>query len=730
MSTFILKNSSVQTEVAARDISYAVPDPALFNKLSITNNDILGAAAIDTFLYASDDLVFSFLLAGEEPGLSHKFDNYNVKIHALIKDRETTITFGGTEAEKFKVFNLEYDTILSQDSRISIKIKQTSIDRIRSEFSLNGLILPDFGLLAISFNVLNSANVRSVFTTLVKFSILPLFTTLLLTPLAPTPENVSINTFKTSPYTFESLFIPQLSGAMIYNFYEPTEEDYEVYKNRNYAGAKLTDIPKYIKLTWNKPGVYQQPQIIIRQNDLGAGGGIESTPAGSSVAAGDAQNTLLGQIGNQASGLSDASSASAINVGGVTVSLSEENDMSTAIGGAGTRSSGDFRNLYDVDGGVSGLDGTIDDGAVISPSTPGILPGSGIDPGYQASVSEGARDIIPDDEAHLYSKSEYIGYVIQKNRISQEGDVTKVDLIAVNGREISEFIDWKISYGETYQYQIRSIFRFVNKNNINIYFDSDSLLNGAQTNQYIDSSRFSLTSPAYYYDSEFSTLLEFVVQEFERPEPPHGVTIYPNSKAKSLFISWSQKNQDRDVVGYNVYRRKVGEKFIKINSALLGVRDNKYIDFDIEKEQEYIYSIESVDFHGNFSKMSAQFSCKIVSYNNFSNTFCEKKQKLVSSKNLELGEELILEPESGTLIFKKKINLNINPLYNNLYDKDYFVIKATSLDTGLTKQLKINFNSLTIYHVRPYTPEPTPFIYVPVSVEAGALNGLFETGRT
>lgn len=725
MSTFILKNSSTQSEVAARDISYAIPDPLNFDKLQIRNDDITGISSIETFLYTSDDLVFSFLLAGAEESLSHRFDNYNVTINALVKYREFIAIGEAREADKFKSFRIEYDRLISQENKISLKIKQSSIDAIRSDFSLNGLVLPDFGMFTVSFFVVDSSGGRSVYSVLVKFTNLPLFTFLPLLP--PTPAPSVINTFKTPPYTFESLFIPQLSGSLVYNFYEPTEEDYEIYKSRNYTGAKLTDIPKYIRLTWNKPGIFQLQQIITPRITIDATGGPASD-SGTSAARQDSQGNLLGAVAGQIGGDYGGGSTgmpgiTALNIGGFVVSLPAVDEMSTAVGGGGTRSSADYQRLFDVDGGTSGLDGTVDDDAVMPMRTGGTIDGEGSGGDFHTALSEGPRDIVPDFDANLYTKSEYIGYVIQKNRISQEGESTIVDLIAVNGKEITEFIDWKIAYGEVYQYQIRSIFRFVNKDNINIYFDSDSLLNGAQTNQFVDNFRFSVTNPAYYYDSEFSNLLEFPVQEFERPESPYNIKIYPNSKNKTLFISWNQKNQDRDVVGYNVYRRKAGTKFIKLNGALLDVRNNKYVDYDLEKEQEYIYAVESVDFHGNFSKMSAQFSCKIVSYNNFSNTFCEEKQKLISSESIELGQELLEAEPDDILIFKKKINLNINPLFNNVYDKDYFVIKVTSLDTGLTKQLKINFNNMTIYHVRGYTPPPSPFVYLPLG--ADAVRGLF-----
>ncbi len=697
MSNLTIKNNSITTEVFSKNITYSFS--GRFNKSLIRNADVDAVEIASSFLYNSDDLVFSFNLTPIERFFSHTFQTSDIRISALFKKTNTT----ENKIDAFQEYNVLFDVILFQPNKLVVKLRTASFDEIRNDFNSSGLVLPNFGMLAFQLNLRSAAPLNSILNTVVltKMSTLPIYSSLLLEPNSGSILGIGISTYKTPPYSSENLFIPTLSGALIYNFFEPTEEDYEVYRQRNYAGAKITDIPKYIKLNWNRPGIF----------NLQATTPVVPFPTG---ALGVIDNGMTAQPPRMEFPDSPLGS---IAIGGVVVSLPQQDEMATALGGSPTRSSGLYSDVFDGRVDVN-TDPSADDDEVIA------LPGSsaiGIGGFNVDGTNFGARDTVPDLEFNTYTESDYIGYVIQKTRITQEGDVSTVDLIPIETREVNEFIDWKIAYGETYEYKIRSIFRFVNKNNVNIYYDSDSLLSQRQASQFVDDSRISFTYSGYYYDSEFSNKLNLLVLEFERPDPPFNIKCFPNSKYKNIFISWNQKNPDRDVVGYNVYRRLKNTKFVKLNSQLLDVRENKYNDFDIETNVPYIYAIEAVDFHGNFSKMSAQYSILTVDYNNFSNCFCEEKQKLINSINIEIGEELQVEQKELPLIFKENFDVNVNPLFLNTYDKDTFVLKITSLDTGLIKELKINFNTLTIYHVRPYTPDPPEFIQFLLPLDLGAI---------
>jgi len=75
------------------------------------------------------------------------------------------------------------------------------------------------------------------------------------------------------------------------------------------------------------------------------------------------------------------------------------------------------------------------------------------------------------------------------------------------------------------------------------------------------------------------------------PAVPSGLAAVPLKEGVEL--NW-RKNLDPDLLGYYVYRRKVGEeKFERLNEALL--TGETYLDKDAEPEQEYDYAVTAVD---------------------------------------------------------------------------------------------------------------------------------------
>jgi fibronectin type 3 domain-containing protein len=75
------------------------------------------------------------------------------------------------------------------------------------------------------------------------------------------------------------------------------------------------------------------------------------------------------------------------------------------------------------------------------------------------------------------------------------------------------------------------------------------------------------------------------------PAVPSGLSVVPLKEGVEL--NW-RKNPDPDLLGYYVYRRKVGEeKFERLNEAPL--TGETYLDKDAEPEQEYDYAVTAVD---------------------------------------------------------------------------------------------------------------------------------------
>jgi fibronectin type 3 domain-containing protein len=75
------------------------------------------------------------------------------------------------------------------------------------------------------------------------------------------------------------------------------------------------------------------------------------------------------------------------------------------------------------------------------------------------------------------------------------------------------------------------------------------------------------------------------------PAAPSGLAAVPLKEGVEL--NW-RKNPDPDLLGYYVYRRKVGEeKYERLNEAPLS--GETYLDKDAEPEQEYDYAVTAID---------------------------------------------------------------------------------------------------------------------------------------
>jgi fibronectin type 3 domain-containing protein len=75
------------------------------------------------------------------------------------------------------------------------------------------------------------------------------------------------------------------------------------------------------------------------------------------------------------------------------------------------------------------------------------------------------------------------------------------------------------------------------------------------------------------------------------PSPPVGLVAIPLKNG--IELNW-RRNREPDLLGYYVYRRKLGEEeFKRLNS--IPVTKETYLDTDVELEQDYEYAVTAVD---------------------------------------------------------------------------------------------------------------------------------------
>jgi hypothetical protein len=686
MSSISFKNQKLDSLVGIRELSESVE--------TLNSTDVLVLNNESSFLYSADEITVALneTLQLEAPstddeidfigrigtlfgsvGLSEPVETEILPFSFSLPSNVTAssfwnISFGenAQDPSNYRKFNCPIEIIAATSTGITFRILPEDEYLVNETFDSLSVNKPDYGLLLVSIEFQSNSGTKTERSYLMKYTHNPLFSS----PILSVPRvfvDKLVNVYTSPGYSSETLFVPTLSSSFVYNFYELEESEYEIYKSRNYKGIPREDVPKFVRLSWNKPPPPQRSPLRIDREavvdlfDRGALADISfSTPPIAEPPAIERGAILYaGRI---------------VSIPGIT------SQMASAFAGSP-------RLSFLADSAFASSSGSFTPEALSNFRT--------------INRGEIAHDLL------AVKTSRYIGYVIEKYRISENlTELELVDIVSIPDIDTLEYIDSKIAYGEVYRYAIRTVFRFVNSENLPMFFDSDSLLNQTQTKKYIDGSQTVNLKKTYYYDSESSVAVEETIVENRRPDPPTSVKGFANSKDGKIFLTWSQKNSNRDVVGFNVYRKRESDtNFTKMNSELLGVRENFYPDFEIEKDVKYVYAVESVDVHGNFSKLSIQLILQIKTITNYDFLISEEKQRVFETEGFELNETRQKE-ETELILVRNKLKINVNPLFKTFDDNNIFVVKVTSLDTGESKQIKLNFTSRSIYHVAPVESEP------------------------
>ncbi len=509
--------------------------------------------------------------------------------------------------------------------------------------------------------------------------------------------SITENIYLTPPHTFETLFIPTLSASFEYNFYEIDENSFRKASNRNYLGKDVREIPKYVKLSWNKaPVIYE-----IKAKPLSATPGVvikSDRPTTFS----DSQSGAIKKTGQ------------IIKIGGYFFTPETSDSIAGTIMGGDTDTSREISSTFGDGGGFGGtsapapgsiqsiiqaggtsFDTVVDDlSGVAGRARPGAID-SALTAGGPSQTAREMREAVI---ASLGETTRYVAYIIFKEMYDEVNDeFVPVDVIAVRNMNTTTLIDWKVAYGTVYRYKIRTICKFIVPKEFPIYQDTDATFS-EKTSDALFRDGVILGS-GFYYDSEFSPQVDVDTIENRRPDAPSNVKIFPNSKKKNMLLTWCQKNQNKDVSGFNVFRKEnvPNSFFSQINRDLLGIRINFFVDNLIEPEKEYIYAIQAVDIHDNKSVLSAQYTASLKNQN-IEHDRSENSVVFFADEGLEIDEIVALK-QKDIIEFDKRFEVIINPLFVNLDTETTFLIKITSLDTFMKKEVKLNFITKIVNHV-------------------------------
>lgn len=512
--------------------------------------------------------------------------------------------------------------------------------------------------------------------------------------------SITENIYLTPPHTFETLFIPTLSASFVYNFYEIDENSFDKASNKNYAGKDLSDIPKFIKLNWNKA-----PPILE----------IKPKPLSSAIPE-VKKSERPTSFSDEAKAPIKKKSSQVVKLGGFIFTPETEDSLVGSIlagdtdtakqvqrvfgtgGGFGTGPSPRSGSIQDViqRGGTS-FDTVIRDTSGVAGRARSDAVDSLLDAGGPSAV---AREIREDVIVSLGEKTRYVAYVIFKEMYDDLTDeFIPVDVIVVRNINTTSLIDWKVAYGSSYRYKIRTVAKFIVPKEFPIYQDSDATFSEKVSDAFFRDS--AILGSGFYYDSEFSDIITVDTLEDRIPDPAYNVKIFPNSKKKNILLTWCQKNQNKDVLGFNVFRKEniKNSFFEQINRDLLSVRDNLYLDTTVLMDKEYIYTIQTVDIHDNKSLLSAQYKVSLKDQN-IEHDRVENKVSFFAEEGLILDENPTVK-QKEIIEFDKKFEVVINPLFVNLDTDTTFLIKVKSLDTFMIKDVKLNFTTKIINHTKP-----------------------------
>lgn len=673
------------------EISFLVKESLIADNLN--NVDLTTVENYSTYYYSTNDLILR--LEENSPENFSQFDispdgTISIFSIAYIKTK-TLVTGPESQYIKLNYFNplagrelFDIISVNSERTQIQISFKDDKFFETYEILRTQGREIPEFGIIALSVPFVQGG--RKFFQTFIlKYTDKAILTT---PPSVETniPDEVS---YTTPPYTFETFFIPTLSASFVYNFYELNEESLASAARKNYYASDFRQVPKYVKLSWSKAPIlpasfYRNLQRLQNYfRSLSSSAGLLGSLAVPPPPEPEPETPPPSSPGAFLDGVYFDGGARNLS------SIFQSSGRNSAISSA----------LFDLGVGSELREGTTESS---SPTIPSIRPGILTEEDEENLRRNVQIDIpgvslpptIPESIPDLINNvSRYVGYVIVKEIISEDGEVTPIDIIVVPDINTTTYYDFKIAYGKTYRYKIRSMFLFVNNMSIpDIVKDSDSSIKTSGSAQLYFGNVF--TTNSYYFDSEFSDPVDLECLEFERPTTPE-LQVFPNSRKKMIFLTWTQKDSSRDVLGFNVYRKKFSDlNFSKLNIEPISKRNNFYIDEDVLVDQHYIYAIESVDVHFNFSKLSSQIVAKISNFEIQSSQLCEEDVQLYKVAGFELGEELKIFDKYK--YFQKKFKVLINPIFLKTRENLTYILKIKSLDTGEEKEIKINFKTSLI----------------------------------